>query len=173
MRRARTLNQSSQDVGIVSCRIEQPIRAVLQDQPSDGSAGVSHARPPTFRRGGHGPRQRGSVALTIAAATGGGGEPAIEAIGEAVTSHEPTHQAECQKASKNVCPGHVHGYARNNLRGVPCHRITGRDPPSNRDPRMAENRTSRLLMPACSTYGGPTDRPIRGPFLASCVQRER
>ena len=115
MRRARTLNQSSQDVGIVSCRIEQPIRAVLQDQPSDGSAGVSHARPPTFRRGGHGPRQRGSVALTIAAATGGGGEPTIETVGKAATGHEPTYHAEGQKAPKNVCPGHVHGYACNNV----------------------------------------------------------
>ncbi len=120
VRRARPLNQSSQNVGIVSGRIEQPIRAVLENQSRDGATGTSRARPVTFRRGGRGLRQIRNGALAIPAATGGGSEPTIEAVGEAATGHQAAHQAECQKASKTICPGHVHGCRLNNAQAVPC-----------------------------------------------------
>ena len=35
MRRTSSLNQSSQEVGIASCRIENPIRAIIEDQSTD------------------------------------------------------------------------------------------------------------------------------------------
>lgn len=54
MRRARSLNQSSQDGEIASYRIEQPIGAVLQDQSNDGATCGRRAPPATFRRGGRG-----------------------------------------------------------------------------------------------------------------------
>lgn len=109
MGRAASLNESSQDSGIASGRIEQPIRAVMDDQSYDGSACGSRTCPATFRRWGHGLRQRRHVALAISAATGDRSEPTIEAVGQAATGHESTHTADGQKASKIVCHGHAHG----------------------------------------------------------------
>jgi hypothetical protein len=57
VRRARALNQSSQDVGIDSCRIEHPIPTVFEDQPSDGATCESRPRPTTFSRCGRGLQQ--------------------------------------------------------------------------------------------------------------------
>ncbi len=164
MGRASALHQPSQDSGIASCRIEQPIRAVMDDQSYDGSAGVTRARPPTFRRGGRGLGQRRHVALAIPATTGGGSEPTIEAVGEAATGHEPVHQAECQKASKTVRPSHAHGCDLNSVQGVACHRITGRDPPHIGTPEWLEARSADSRCQPARLARGSTDRPIGARF---------
>lgn len=57
VRRARAMNQSSQDVGIASYCIEHPIRTVFEDQTSDGATCESRPRPTTFSRCGSGLRQ--------------------------------------------------------------------------------------------------------------------
>lgn len=120
MGRASALNESSQDVGIASCRIEQPIGAVIQDQSSDGAAYRSRASPATFRRGRRGLGQRRHVALAIPAATGDGSEPAIEAVGQAATGYETAHEDDGQKVSKIVRPGRAHSCHPNNAQAVPC-----------------------------------------------------
>lgn len=58
VRRAYSLKQSTQDGGIVPCRIEHPIRAVLENQSNGGATCRSRTRPATFRRARRGRRKR-------------------------------------------------------------------------------------------------------------------
>ncbi|WHZ29162.1 MAG: hypothetical protein OJF51_003963 [Nitrospira sp.] len=88
MRRASTLNQSCQDVGIVSYGIEQPIRVVLEDQSSKGATCDSCARPATFRRDGRGGGEEMSLS-TYPLPQAAGANPLLKQLAKLLQATSP------------------------------------------------------------------------------------